>query len=46
MNGVRQRNVLNDCQPDDKASYYRGVVSPGLKTHSGGTEACRGEDKI
>lgn len=46
MSGVRQRSVLNDCQPDDKASYYRGVVSPGLKTHSGGTEACRGEDKI
>lgn len=46
MIGVRQRSVLNDCQPDDKASYYRGVVSSGLKTHSCGTEACRGEDKI
>ena len=43
---VRQRSILNDCQPDDKASYYRGVVSPGLKTHRGGTEACRGEDKM
>lgn len=46
MIGVRQRSILNDCQPDDKASYYRAVLSPGLKTHSGGTEACRGEDKI
>ena len=46
MSGVKPRSILNDCQSDDKASYYQGVVSPGLKTHSGGTEACRGEDKI
>lgn len=46
MIGVKQRNVLNDWQPDDKAGYYWGVVSPGLKTHSVATEACRGEDKI
>lgn len=46
MIGVRQRSILNDCRPGDKAGYYRGVVSPGPKTHSGATEACWGEDKI
>lgn len=46
MIGVRQRSIRNDCQSEDKPSYYRAVPSPGLKTHSGGTEACRGEDKI
>jgi hypothetical protein len=43
---VRQRSILNDYLPDDKASYYWGVVSPCLKTHSDATEACQGEDKI